>query len=132
MWRRNEQGVSLEKRYALFSFAPYLSAVSNLTFHTSLSLSAYIRLQKRPTSAQCNRPVCYKCISALNREKLTYNKNDVDFIFWISIETENFAIIPIEEVPSSGIIEMSEQYGRKKYFNTSTALEEYTAGDFNL
>lgn len=66
-----------------------------------------------------------RAFSSPGREKTTYSKNDTDFIMGINIDTEEFAIVPVELVPSSGIIRMSEQCDRREYFNSLKALEEF-------
>lgn len=57
--------------------------------------------------------------------KTTYSKDDTDFVMGINIDTEDFAIIPVEDIPSSGNIKISEQCDRKDYFNSFKALEEF-------
>lgn len=60
-------------------------------------------------------------------EKSTYSKDDIDFVFAINIEDENYAVIPIEIIPLSGIIKISEQCDRKQYYNSLKAIEDFVS-----
>jgi len=55
-------------------------------------------------------------------KKKTYSDSDVDFIMGIELETSNFAVIPISDVPGSGIIKLSPKTNRWKYFNSINAV----------
>lgn len=66
-----------------------------------------------------------RAYSSPRGERATYSKDDTDFVMGINIDTEDFAIIPVEKIPSSGIIKVSEQCDRKEYFNSFKALEEF-------
>lgn len=66
-----------------------------------------------------------RAFSSPRHEKTTYSIEDTDFIMGMNIETGEFAIIPIDEVPSSGIIKISIQCDRKQFFNTFQALEDF-------
>ena len=66
-----------------------------------------------------------RAFSSPRKEKTTYSKADTDFILGINIESNEFAIIPVEEVPSSGILRISEQCNRSCYFNSFKALQEF-------
>lgn len=56
--------------------------------------------------------------------KKIYTKDEIDVVFAIDIETENFAIIPVEKIPKTGVVRISEQSDRKEYFNSFKALDD--------
>lgn len=66
-----------------------------------------------------------RAFSSPRKEKTTYSKDDTDFVMGINSDTGDYAIIPVEIIPKSGVIKISEQCGRKAYFNTFKALEEF-------
>ncbi|MGF7060782.1 group I intron-associated PD-(D/E)XK endonuclease [Brassicibacter mesophilus] len=66
-----------------------------------------------------------RAFSSPRGEKTTYSKDDTDFVMGINIDTEDFAIIPVENIPSSGVIKISEKCDRKDYFNSFKALVEF-------
>ncbi|VVB96581.1 Uncharacterised protein [uncultured archaeon] len=68
-----------------------------------------------------------RAFSNPGRKKNLYDKKDADVIFAINKETEDFAIVPIEKIPSSGIVKISEKSDRKDFLNTFKALEEFKA-----
>lgn len=69
-----------------------------------------------------------RAFSSPGKSKKTYSKEDTDFIMGFNIETENFALIPIDKIPSSGIVKISVKCDRKQYFNSFKALEEFMTG----
>jgi hypothetical protein len=81
----------------------------------------YMKVAEQPLSID---QYVIRAFSSPRGEKTTYSKDDTDFVMGINIDTEDFAIIPVENIPSSGIIKISEQCDRRDYFNTFKALEE--------
>lgn len=57
-------------------------------------------------------------------KKKTYTNDDTDFVMGVEIETGNYAIIPIYEVPNCGVIRLSEKNDKWCYFNNISALTE--------
>lgn len=91
----------------------------------------YFRIQVKPLNQKYKRDPEYSTsldaweINAFTRPKgtkKTYSENDVDFIMGIELETSNYAIIPIEEVPNSGVIRFSEKTERWHYFKSMHAV----------
>jgi len=66
-----------------------------------------------------------RAFSSPRHKKMTYSRTDIDFIMGINIESDEFAIIPVEKVPSSGIVKISNQCDRRQYFNSFKALEDF-------
>ena len=60
-------------------------------------------------------------------EKVVYDNKDVDVIFAINKETRDFAIVPIEKIPSSGIVKISEKSDRKDFLKSFKALDDFKA-----
>jgi hypothetical protein len=55
--------------------------------------------------------------STPQRHKKIYTKQDCDYIMGICMDKDIFAFIPIEKVPTSGIIRVSEKTNVSKYIN---------------
>ncbi len=66
-----------------------------------------------------------RAYSSPRKVKTTYNKSDADVIFAINKEKNDFAIIPIEIIPSSGIVKISQESERKTFLNSFKALDEF-------
>lgn len=67
-----------------------------------------------------------------NGKKKTYSIEDTDLIFAINIETHDFAIIPVDCIPASGIVKISQKTKRGCYLNSFLALDNHvTSGDTN-
>jgi hypothetical protein len=53
-----------------------------------------------------------------NRQKKTYSKEDCDFILAIDLKGKNYALIPVDLVPGSGNVRVSERTNFARYFNS--------------
>lgn len=56
--------------------------------------------------------------------KKIYSEEDIDVIFAIDLENDAFAIVPMNSVPKSGVVKISEKSDRKRYLNSFEALKE--------
>lgn len=58
----------------------------------------------------------------------TYSEKDIDVIFAVNLETQDFAIIPIKDIPKSGRVRISERAKRGCFLNSFVALEDIYDG----
>ena len=65
-----------------------------------------------------------RAFSSPRKQKEIYGKEDIDVVFAINLDSHDYAIIPIEKIPLSGIVKISVKSDRKNYLNSFIALEE--------
>lgn len=63
-------------------------------------------------------------------EKVVYDKKDADVIFAIDKKTKNFAIVPIDKIPSSGFVKISQKSDRRDFLNSFKALNDFKADSY--
>jgi len=92
----------------------------------------YYRIQVKPLKLQyrkdphqplsINQWVIHAYTTPKGKKK-TYSKKDTDVVFAVDLESNAFAIVPVDEIPSSGVVRMSEKTKRARYLNSFVALE---------
>lgn len=67
-----------------------------------------------------------RAFSSPNKIRAPYTKNDCDFVMAVTNDAQNYAVIPVEQIPGSGIVCVStySTNKRKEYLNSFIAFEE--------
>lgn len=82
----------------------------------------YMKVPEQPQSID---QFVIRAFSSQKGERNTYNKEEIDFVMGVNIDSGDFAIIPVEKIPSSGIIKISTLSDRRDYFNSFKAIDEF-------
>lgn len=71
-------------------------------------------------------------ITNSKKSRNMYSIEDIDFVFATNIETGDFALVPVETIPKTGIVRMSERCSRKECFNSFNVLDSFCSNTKNM
>ena len=86
----------------------------------------YYRIQVKPLSMQYTKNPKYAtsvdqyiihAYTNPRRQKMTYSKGDCDYVLAINLNDNNYALIPVEAIPKSGNVRVSERTNFAKCIN---------------